>query len=85
MFCHFEFEANLGMILAVVDLGRSFESIFEAHLGWGRFGGVLGENLGMFLGRWIWVEFKGDELQEDTHRGCYIQNVWNMNTWNQLA
>jgi hypothetical protein len=45
----------------------------------------LGENLGMFLGRWIWVEFKGDELQEDTHRGCYIQNVWNMNTWNQLA
>jgi hypothetical protein len=47
IFCHFELEVNLGMILGVVDLGRCFESIFGAHLGWGRFGGCFGSKFGL--------------------------------------
>ncbi len=51
MFCHFEFEVNLGIILGVVDLGRCFENIFGAHLGWGRFGGCFGSKFGDVFGK----------------------------------
>jgi hypothetical protein len=51
VFCHFEFEANLGMILGVVDLGRCFESIFGVHLGWGRFGVCYGSKFGDVFGK----------------------------------
>jgi len=51
VFCHFEFEVNLGIILGVVDLGRCFENIFGAHLGWGRFGGCFGSKFGDVFGK----------------------------------